>query len=219
MTEVFEQLLTLNGAVVYAIVGALVFAEVALLVGFVVPGETAAIVGGVLASLGHAELWPMAAVVIGSAVLGDLTGFGVGHLLGDRMAGRPMSPRRRRRREQTQALIARRGPLAVFVGRYIAFVRTLMPTLAGASGMRLRPFLLADVAAALTWGAANVAIGYVVGRSYKEVVRWLGAGSAVVLTVVVIAAAAVWLLRRRRRAAGAGTARAPVDSPESSCDH
>ncbi len=198
MTDVIEQLLTLDGAVVYAVVGALVFAEVALLVGFVVPGETAAIVGGVLASVGHAQLWPMAAVVVVCAALGDTTGFTLGRVLGDRMEGRPMSARRRERRRRTSALIVRRGPVAVFVGRYIAFIRTLMPTLAGASGMRLRPFLLADAAAALTWGVANVAVGFAVGRSYKQVVHWLGAGSAVALTVIVLAVAAVWLVRRRR---------------------
>lgn len=197
MTGVLERLLTLDGAVVYAIVGAFVFAEVALLIGFVVPGETAAIVGGVLASLGHASLWPMAAVVVVCAALGDATGYTLGRWLGDRMQGRPMTPRRRRRREQTMALIARRGPLAVFAGRYIAFVRTLMPTLAGASRMRLQLFLAADVAAALTWGIANVLVGYAAGRSYKQVVHWLGAGSAVLVAVVLVALASVWLVRRR----------------------
>lgn len=215
MSEILDRLLELDGGVVYAVVGAFVFAEVALLIGFVVPGETAAIVGGVLASLGHADLWPMAAVVVVAAALGDLTGYLVGRGLGDRIDDRPRSDRRRRRYEQTKSLIVRRGAVAVFVGRYIAFVRTLMPTLAGATRMRLRSFLLADIAAGLTWGVGNVLIGYAAGRSYKTVVSWLGAGTAVVVVVAVIIAFVVW--RLRRRSAGSGP-EARLDPPASPTD-
>ena len=55
MTAFLERLTHLHGAIVYLIVGALVFAEDALLVGLVVPGETAAILGGVVASLGNVD--------------------------------------------------------------------------------------------------------------------------------------------------------------------
>ena len=56
-----DWLLGLHGIAVYGLVGVLVFAEDALFVGFVLPGETAAVLGGVAASLGHASLpvcWP-----------------------------------------------------------------------------------------------------------------------------------------------------------------
>jgi hypothetical protein len=62
-----ERILAVNGAVVYALVGALVFSEDALFVGFVLPGETAAVLGGVDASRGHIRLWLIILVVVAAA--------------------------------------------------------------------------------------------------------------------------------------------------------
>ena len=64
LTSLLERLLDVPAPVVLAVVGALVFIEDALFVGFVVPGETVAILGGVAASLGHVPLWAVLTVVI-----------------------------------------------------------------------------------------------------------------------------------------------------------
>src|SRR3954467_15486276 len=75
MHRLTDWLLGLQGVPVDALVGLLVFAEDALFVGFVLPGETAAVLGGVAASLGHASLAVMLVVVIGAAILGDTAGY------------------------------------------------------------------------------------------------------------------------------------------------
>jgi hypothetical protein len=61
-------LLHAHGIPAYAVVGALVFSEAALFVGFFIPGETAVVVGGVLASLGSVALWLIMAVVVVCAI-------------------------------------------------------------------------------------------------------------------------------------------------------
>ena len=69
MSRLADWPLGLHGLPVYGLVGLLVFAEDALFAGFVLPGETAAILGGVAASVGHANLPTMIAVVVAAAII------------------------------------------------------------------------------------------------------------------------------------------------------
>src|SRR2546425_4684635 len=85
MHRLTDWLLGLHGLPVYGLVGLLVFAEDALFVGFVLPGETAAVLGGVAASRGHAALQVMLAVVVGAAITGDTVGYEIGRHLGPRI--------------------------------------------------------------------------------------------------------------------------------------
>ena len=78
MTGLVNQILNAPTWTVLALVALLVFVEDALFVGFVIPGETAAILGGVAASLGHAPLAAVVAVVIVAAIVGDSVGYEVG---------------------------------------------------------------------------------------------------------------------------------------------
>ncbi len=68
--------------IVCLLVPLLVFAEDALFVGFLLPGETAAVIGGVVASQGHVDLWAMLALVVGAAILGDSVGYQIGRRFG-----------------------------------------------------------------------------------------------------------------------------------------
>lgn len=68
-------LLTVPGWAVIGIVALIVFAEDAFFVGFVLPGETAAILGGVAAKLGHVPLWGVLTTVIVAAIVGDSVGY------------------------------------------------------------------------------------------------------------------------------------------------
>jgi membrane protein DedA with SNARE-associated domain len=82
VTGFLDGLLTAPGWVVLSLVGVTVFAEDALFVGFVIPGETAAFIGGVAASRGT---WPSRqslGVVLAAAVIGDSVGYEVGPHLG-----------------------------------------------------------------------------------------------------------------------------------------
>ena len=69
----------------YVIAGGLACAEAALMVGLVLPGETALVVAGFAAHHGWIALWPMVAVAVGSAALGDSIGYEVGRRLGPRL--------------------------------------------------------------------------------------------------------------------------------------
>jgi len=65
---------------------------------------------------------------------------------------------------------------AVFLGRFVAFFRAVMPALARTSRMRYRVFLAFNAAGGLAWGLGCVALGHLAGNSYATVERTSGAG-------------------------------------------
>ncbi|MEZ0067975.1 membrane-associated protein [Streptacidiphilus sp. MAP12-20] len=199
MGTITNWLASLSGPVVYAVVGALVFCEDAIFVGFVLPGETAAVLGGVLANQGHVSIGIMLAVVVCAAIAGDSVGYEIGHHFGDRILEiRPLR-RHRERLGKAQDMIRDRGAAAVFFGRFIAFFRAVMPALAGISHMPYRRFLLFNAMGGLCWGIGFTLLGYFAGQAYKRVEAQVGQVLAVVIAVIVLAAVGTWLWRRHRR--------------------
>ncbi|MET9310792.1 DedA family protein [Kribbella sp. NPDC003505] len=198
MKSLTDWLLGLHGIAVYGMVGLLVFAEDALFVGFVLPGETAAVLGGVTAALGHTSLPVILVVVIGAAILGDSVGYEVGRSFGPRLLTHRVLQRRAGRLEAARKQLAERGGAAVFLGRFVAFLRATMPALAGMSGMRYLKFLAFNAAGGIVWGTAVVLLGYLAGNSYTRVEKTFGRVAALVVAGVVLAAIVAWRVRRRR---------------------
>jgi membrane-associated protein len=194
----FDQLLSSNAWVVYTLVAMLVFAEDALFLGFVIPGETAAVIGGVAASRGHVEFGAMVGLVVIAAIAGDSVGYEVGRHFGPRLLNLAPMRRHQHRLADAQAFMSRRGGAAVFLGRFVAFFRAVMPALAGASHMPYRRFLPWNAAGGLVWGITFVSLGYLAGNSYARVEKILGRDLALAVAAVAVAALIVWRVRRSR---------------------
>ncbi|MFI7402453.1 DedA family protein [Streptomyces sp. NPDC049541] len=199
MHALVDWLADLSGPVVYLVITALVFAEDALFFGFVLPGETAVIVGGVLARRGNVELvWLTLAVVL-AAIAGDSVGYEIGRRAGPPLLSRGPLRRRAERVEKARDLIRRRGPAAVFVGRFVALFRSLVPALAGASNMPYRRFLLYNALGGLVWGVGNAVLGYAAGAAYEHAESLVGRTVALAFAALVVVALVVWRIRRHRR--------------------
>jgi membrane-associated protein len=189
---------------VYAVVGLVVLCETALVVGAVVPGETVAVAGGVSAALGQTDLAVMVLLVAAAALAGDAVGWRVGRSLGPRLLEHRWLDRHRHRVEQTQTSLVERGAPAVVVGRWTAFVRSVVPALAGSSGMPYRRFLPWDLVGAVSWAVVSVGAGAMAGESWARIEAWLGAWSLGMLAVVLTAVGAVILARHVRARTGRG---------------
>jgi membrane protein DedA with SNARE-associated domain len=185
------------GAWFYLIAGGLAFAEAAVMVGLVLPGEIALLVAGFAAHQGWIVLWPMVAIAVVSAVLGDSVGYEIGRRLGpglraSRVGGWVGEDRWRR----AERFLHRHGGKAVLLGRFTALLRALTPGMAGVVRMPyLRTFLPWNVAGAVIWGAGCVLLGYGFSASLTAVGRYLAYGP---LVLIALALAGYLMLRRSR---------------------
>jgi membrane protein DedA with SNARE-associated domain len=188
--------------VLYALIIAVVFAETAVLLGMVLPGETAAIVAGVLASQHQLNLGLVIPLVVVAAVAGDSTGYALGRYLGRWLLA--LKPLRKRRVEvdRATATLRRRGWVLVVVSRFIPFLRTVTPAAAGISRMRYLAFVPASLAGGVLWGVGCPALGYLAADSYRHVEEVVGPSGIVLLAVVLLSA---WVVRATRRRRGKRT--------------
>jgi len=186
-------------------VGAVLFAETGLLIGFFLPGDSLLFTAGVLAAApaGAALHVPLGAVLV-AAALGACLGAQTGYLIG-RRAGPPLfdNPRRARlgrARDRAETYLARYGyGRAIVLARFVPVVRTVLNPLAGIVGVPARTFTVWQVAGGLLWSVGVVLAGYALGSHISNVDRYLLPIIAVIIVVSLIPIA-VELWRPRRTA-------------------
>ncbi|MCZ2404707.1 DedA family protein [Paenarthrobacter sp. Z7-10] len=199
MSGFVDTILNVSPLLALTLVGLLVFAEDALFVGFVLPGETAAVLGGVVASRGHVQLWMMMILVVVAAIIGDTVGYEIGKRFGPKLLNMKVLNKRRAKLDKAQDFLRRRGGSAVFLGRFVAFFRAVMPALAGTSQMHYPRFLAFNAAGGLVWGAGFVLLGFLAGNSYEAVAKAAGRDITAVVLVAIVIAFIIWRVRKARR--------------------
>lgn len=198
MSGLVDSILNVSPLLALVIVGVLVFAEDALFVGFIIPGETAAVLGGVVASRGNVPVWSMMLLVVLAAITGDTVGYAVGKHLGPRFLNLTVMTKRRAKLQRAQDFLRRRGGVAVFLGRFVAFFRAVMPALAGTSRMHYPTFLAFNVAGGLVWGTGCVLLGFLAGNSYEAAARAVGQDITAIVVVTVVVGLIAWKIRTSR---------------------
>lgn len=199
MSGIVQHLLSLPAWLALAVVFAVPALEASAFLGFVFPGETVLLLGGVLAGQGHVPLAGVMALGIAGAIVGDLVGYAVGRRWGRRIldstAGRFV---RAEHLDRAERALSRRGGWTVLVGRFTVALRVLVPGLAGMGRMPYRRFVVFDVLGGVLWGSAAVLAGYVAGSSWHTVQHYVSGAGLAALAAVVVAYLGVRMLRRRR---------------------
>ncbi len=188
------------GVWTYVLVAAFAFLETGAFVGLVAPGETAIVLGGVIAAQGSVDLAVMIPLAWMAAALGDLVSFQLGRKLGRRFLVRrgPSLGITAARMERVDVFFERHGPKAIVIGRFIGIVRAVAPFLAGASGMRLRTFLPWSLLGTAAWATTFTLIGFFFQHSFTEAAGALTKAALAVAALAVVIA--VWRRYRRGRA-------------------
>ena len=194
---VIEFLATLPWGLAAVVAGLAVVAEAALVIGVVLPGASAALVTGALATAGVLPFEAAVVAVSAGALLGGQLAFLAGRRgRGTAAALARLRSARGRTGRVARALLQRApGRREVAVAQWLVGARTLVPRLAGAGGLRYARFAAVQVPGSLLWGAGLVSVGAAAGAAYQQVGATLtGVGIAVLAVVGVL-----WRWRARRR--------------------
>jgi membrane-associated protein len=184
---------------------AIVFVESGLLPA-PLPGDSLLFVAGLFSSTARTSGDPhlnLLLVVIGAfvaAVLGAQVGYWIGSRYGTRLFKPDARLFKTEYLERSQDFFDRRGAGAVVLGRFIPFVRTIIPMLAGASRMQKRAYTIANVIGAAIWAVGVTLLGYFLGKSIgpSNVDKYLLPIVGVIILLSLIPPLIEW--RRHRKA-------------------
>jgi membrane protein DedA with SNARE-associated domain len=179
----------------------LLFALVALeSTGVPLPGETALIAAGVLASQGHYSIVWVIVVAAAGAIVGDNAGYWIG-----RKGGRALLRRIPILRDHferilppAEAFFERHGAKAVFFGRFISLLRVTAAWLAGIGHMSWWRFLFWNAAGGIVWAAAFGVVAYYAGRTAAEAINKYGLYAGIALVVVIVVGVVAVHVGRKR---------------------
>lgn len=196
IASITDTILGLHGWAALVVVFLLPALESSAFVGFLFPGEIAVLLGGVLAYQHKVSLPAVLVAAIAGAIVGDSIGYEVGKRWGRRLlhgtVGRIV---KHEHLDRAERYLADRGGKAVFLGRFTAALRVLIPGLAGMSGLEYRTFLAYNTAGGAIWATGFVLLGYGAGSSWRQVEHIAGRASLVLFLLVIVAAAVLWAAR------------------------
>ncbi len=188
------------GGWTYLLVAGLAFLETGAFVGLIAPGETAVVLGGVVAAQGEISLVAILLTAWVASLAGDVASFALGRRL-----GRPFlhqhGPRMKlssARIERVEGFYDRHGGKAILVGRFVGIIRAVSPFIAGASGLRMRAFLPYSVLGTAAWASAFTLAGYLFHRSFEQAAGLLSRGALVLAVLAAVGVVTAHQLGRRR---------------------
>lgn len=193
------------------IVFVVTFLETSAMIGLIMPGEVTVLLAGALAAQGVLDIRALIVVVIVAAVLGDNVGYWVGRKVGRGTLlkhGRLFRVRAEHL-ERVEAYFSRHGGKTILFGRWIGFLRSLAPFVAGSVRVSYPRYLFYDLIGVVSWAVASCLLGFVAGESYQLIDEWLGRVSLFLLFIVLLGVGlwffGRWLWRRRDRLARPAT--------------
>lgn len=160
-----------------------IFAETGLLLGFFLPGDSLLITAGIFAADGRLGLWPLILAAAVAAILGNLSGYFIGKRFGPAVFNQRSKFFKPEYVREAHEFFEKYGWQSVILARFVPIVRTVIPTMAGVSGMPLGIFTLYTVLGGLLWGVGLPALAYFFGRLIPDLDKYILLIVAVVLLV------------------------------------
>ena len=150
----------------YLVIGIIIFIETGLLIGFFLPGDSLLFSAGLVASArDDVNIVILISVIFLAAFIGDQVGYVIGRKLGRPYLERKNSPRMQKMLARSERFYERYGWWSVVIARYIPWVRTFVPPIAGTVKMNYYKFLSANALGALLWGVGITLAGFYSGST------------------------------------------------------
>lgn len=198
------ELIDSYGAWTYAILCLIVFVETGLVVMPFLPGDSLLFVAGAFAARGQFDLTTLVVSLVAAAVLGNTSNYWIGRALGPKVFGWENSRFFNRAAfDKTHAFYERHGAVTLIVTRFLPFMRTFSPFVAGVAAMTHARFQFFNIAGGLAWVVSLCVAGYWFGN-----ITWIREHLTMVILALIIipalptalVAGREWLAARRRAA-------------------
>jgi membrane-associated protein len=197
-----ETVVSQYGVWVYALLFAIIFVETGVVVMPFLPGDSLLFVCGALAAVGGLSLPLLIGLLITAAVLGDALNYSIGRRIGPRVWTFEQSRWFNRKAfERANAFYERHGAITIIVARFLPFVRTFAPFVAGVAAMSYRKFALYNVVGGVIWVVSLTGLGYLIGNLpwVKAHFSWVALALIVVPALPAIIEVARHTVFKRRR--------------------
>ena len=162
LIELLSQVIT--GWWGYVLLAAIVFAETGLLIGIFLPGDSLLFTVGVVTGAGGLDILTICLVLVVASILGDQTGYLLGHRTGPRIFWRPDS--RLFKQEyvvRTQEFFRKHGGKTLIYAKFVPIVRAFAPFMAGVGRMPYARFAAFNVIGGIAWVVSMTLAGYYLG--------------------------------------------------------
>jgi len=147
----------------YLILFAIIFCETGFVILPYLPGDSMLFVAGTLAGAGYLNVEILVVILLAAAILGDTVNYWIGHTTGMKILERKYSFVRTEHLDRTCDYFGRYGGITVVIARFIPFIRTFAPFLAGVGKMQYRWFLGYNVIGAFLWVVSFTLAGFFFG--------------------------------------------------------
>jgi membrane protein DedA with SNARE-associated domain len=147
--------------------------------GIPLPGETALVTAAAYAALGHLSIYAVVMIAVAAAIIGDNAGYWIGRKGGIALVRRygRLIHLNESHLERARIFFERHGSKTVFIGRFIALLRTWAAVLAGAARMPYGTFMFYNALGGVCWAVIFGTLGYVFGRNLPHLEHYVGQAS------------------------------------------
>jgi membrane-associated protein len=159
-----KELIRADGVWIYGIIFLIIFCETGLVFMPFLPGDNLLFAAGAMAAIGQLDPWLISAVLGSAAIIGDSTNYWIGRKFGSRLFSETRSFPSRKHLATAEEFFEKHGGKSVLIGRFMPFIRTFTPFVAGMSEMSYARFLGFSVTGTLLWVGTLVPAGYFLGQ-------------------------------------------------------
>lgn len=162
--ELLALIFNFFGLWTYVILFLVIFAETGLIIFPFLPGDSLLFTIGAFAALGHLDITALLITLFVASVLGDSVNYWIGRKFSKKIVDNPRIPINQEHLDETTKFYEKNGGKTIILARFIPFIRTFAPFVAGASHMNYTNFMVFNVIGGFTWVFSITLLGYFFGN-------------------------------------------------------
>lgn len=158
------QIIATYGVATYLILFLIIFLETGLVFTPFLPGDSLLFAAGAFAALNSLNIYVLLVVMTAAAVIGDTANYWIGHFFGKKIIAHPKIPIDEKHIKETQKFFTKYGGKTIIIGRFMPFVRTFAPFVAGIGSMSYSSFISFNIIGGILWVGVATLAGFFFGN-------------------------------------------------------